>query len=86
MRVQSSKMRVFSVDRNIFRMKFLADFAYRNLHGFARFPGDSAALVIIAFEDASKDSRISKVVRYKPDRQTRPNFTHPYKQSAKLKV
>jgi len=27
-------------------MKFLTDFTYRNLHGFARFPGDSTALVI----------------------------------------
>jgi len=26
-------------------MKFLTDFTYRNLHGFARFPGDSTALV-----------------------------------------
>jgi len=26
-------------------MKFLNDFTYRNLHGFARFPGDSTALV-----------------------------------------
>jgi len=45
MRVRLSKMRVFSVDRNIFRMKFPTDFTYRNLHGFARFPGDSMALV-----------------------------------------
>jgi len=29
-------------------MKFLTDFTYRNLHGFARFPGDSTALVDIA--------------------------------------
>ena len=28
-----------------FHMKFLTDFTYRNLHGFARFPGDSMALV-----------------------------------------
>jgi len=27
-------------------MKFLTDFTYRNLHGFARFPSDSMALVI----------------------------------------
>ena len=26
-------------------MKFLTDFTYRHLHGFARFPGDSTALV-----------------------------------------
>jgi len=26
-------------------MKFLTEFTYRNLHGFARFPGDSTALV-----------------------------------------
>jgi len=26
-------------------MKFLTDFTYRNLHGFARFPDDSTALV-----------------------------------------
>jgi len=26
--------------------EFLTDFTYRNLHGFARFPGDSTALVI----------------------------------------
>jgi len=28
-------------------MKFLTDFAYRHLHGFPRFPGDSTALVYI---------------------------------------
>jgi len=28
-------------------MKFLTDFTYRNLHGFARFPGDSTALVLV---------------------------------------
>jgi len=27
-------------------MKFPTDFTYRNLHGFARFPGDSTALRI----------------------------------------
>jgi len=27
-------------------MKFLTDFTYRNLHGFARFPGDSTAPVL----------------------------------------
>jgi len=26
-------------------MKFLTDFTYQNLHGFARFPGDSTTLV-----------------------------------------
>jgi len=30
-------------------MKFLTDFRYRILHGFARFPGDSTALVCHAF-------------------------------------
>jgi len=44
MRVRSSKMRVFSVDRNIFRMKFLTGFRYRNLYGFARFPGRARIL------------------------------------------
>ena len=43
MRVRSSKIRVFSVDRYIFRMKFPTGFRYRNLHGIARFPGDSTA-------------------------------------------
>jgi len=28
-------------------MKFLTDFTYRNLHGFARFPGDSTALNVL---------------------------------------
>jgi len=46
--VQSSKMRVFSFDRYIFRMKFPTGFTYRNLHSFARFPGDSTALVKIS--------------------------------------
>jgi len=46
MRVRSSKMRVFSFDRYI-RMKFPTGFTYRNLHGFARFPCDSRALVKI---------------------------------------
>jgi len=27
-------------------MKFLTDFTYRSLHGFAQFPGDSTALVL----------------------------------------
>jgi len=46
MRVWSSKMRVFSFDRYIFRMKFPTGFTYRDLLGFARFPGDSTALVV----------------------------------------
>jgi len=41
MRVRSSKMRVFSVDRYIFSMKFPNGFTYRILHGFARFLSDS---------------------------------------------
>jgi len=45
MRVRSSKMQVFSFDHSIFRMKFPTAFTHRNLHGFARFPGDSMALV-----------------------------------------
>ena len=32
---------------NIFRMKSPTGFTYRNLHGFARFPGDSTALVLV---------------------------------------
>jgi len=28
-------------------MKFLTDFTHRNLYGFARFPGDSTALVVL---------------------------------------
>ena len=28
-------------------MKFLTDVTYRNLHGFARFPGDNTALVLL---------------------------------------
>jgi len=48
MRVRSSKMRVFSVDRNIFHMKFFTGFTYRNLRGFAQFPGDSMALVYVS--------------------------------------
>jgi len=44
MRVQSSKMRLLSANRYIFRMKFPTGFKYRNLYGFARFPGDSTAL------------------------------------------
>ena len=47
MTVRSSKMGVFFFDRIVFRMKLTTGFIYRNLHGFgfARFPGDSAALV-----------------------------------------
>jgi len=45
MRVRSSKMRVFYFDRYIFRVKFPTGFAYRNLHGFARFPCDSTGFV-----------------------------------------
>jgi len=33
-------------DGYVFRMKFPTGFTYRNLHGFARFPGDSTALVV----------------------------------------
>jgi len=46
MRVRSSKMRVFSYDRYIFRMKFPTGFTYRNLHGVARFPGDNTARLL----------------------------------------
>jgi len=46
MRMRSSKMRVFSVDRYTFLMKFPSGFTYRNLYGFARFPCDSTALVV----------------------------------------
>ena len=45
MLVRSSKMRVFSFDHYIFRMKFPTGFTYRNLHGFAWFPGDSISVV-----------------------------------------
>jgi len=45
MRVRSSKMRVFSFDRYIFRTKFPTGFTNRNVHGFAQFPCDSTALV-----------------------------------------
>jgi len=38
-------MRLFSVDRYIFSMKFPTGFTYRTLHCFARFLGDSTALV-----------------------------------------
>jgi len=47
MRVRSTKTREFSLsilDRNIFRTNFPTGFTYRNLYGFARFPGDSTAL------------------------------------------
>jgi len=44
-RVRSWKMWVFFFDRYIFRMKFPTGFSYRNLHGFARFRGDSTVLV-----------------------------------------
>ena len=47
MRVRSSKMGLFSVDRCVFRMKFPTGFTYRNLLGFTRFPGDSTALVVV---------------------------------------
>ena len=33
----------FSLSITIFRMKFPTGFTHRNLHGFARFPGDSMA-------------------------------------------
>jgi len=36
----------FSFDRYTFSMKFPTGFTYRNLHGFARFPGDSTALLL----------------------------------------
>jgi len=36
-----NEMRVFSVDRYIFRTKFHTRFTHWNLRGFARFPGDS---------------------------------------------
>ena len=35
-------------DGYVFRMKFPTGFTYRNLLGFARFPGDSTALVVIS--------------------------------------
>jgi len=45
MRVRSSKMRVFSLDRHSFRMKFPTGLSKFTQHGFARFPVDSTALV-----------------------------------------
>ena len=42
-RIAGSSLRLHS-----FHMKFLTDFTYRNLHGFARFPGDITALVFHA--------------------------------------
>jgi len=48
MRVRSWKMRVSSFDCCICRIKFPTGFTYRNLHGFARFPDDSTALVMLA--------------------------------------
>jgi len=42
-------------------MKFLTDFTYRNLHGFARFPGDSTALVLIAWLSNLSPKRITVV-------------------------
>jgi len=53
MRVRLSKMRVFSFDCYIFRMKFPTGFTPRNLHGFARFPSDSTALVHQCFDTVS---------------------------------
>jgi len=35
----------FLCDRKIFCMKFPTGFTYQNLHSFARFPGDSTAVV-----------------------------------------
>jgi len=61
MRVRSSKMRVFCFDRCIFRTKFPTGFAYRNLHCFAQFPGDSGALVKLAHISAVIDCSISLV-------------------------
>jgi len=36
-----------SFERYIFGMKLPIGFTYRNLHGFARFPGDSTAAVFL---------------------------------------
>jgi len=47
MQVRSSIMRIFSFDRYNFHMKFPTGFTYRNVHGFARLPGDRTALVVI---------------------------------------
>ena len=50
MRVPSSKMRVSSFDRCIFRIKFPTGFTYRNLRGFAAVSWlYSAALVLVSF-------------------------------------
>ena len=43
-------------------MKFLTDFTCRNLHGFARFPGDSTALVLLI---ADRPLKIKKNTRIK---------------------
>jgi len=58
MRVQSSKMRVFSVDRNIFCVKFPTGLTYRNLYGFARFLGATARLVLTRDNIRPKFGRI----------------------------
>jgi len=39
-------------------MKFLTDFTYRNLHGFAQFLGDSTALVLVSYSNT--------IYRHKP--------------------
>jgi len=56
MRVQSSQMRVFSFDHYILRMKFPTGFTHRNLHGFARFPGDIRLLLIKIGYSSSNNS------------------------------
>jgi len=62
MRVRSSKMRLFSVDRYIFLMTFpVTGFTYRNLHGFARFPRDSTALVFFKCQDFTNVLRMVKI-------------------------
>ena len=55
-------MRVFFFDRYILRMKFSTGFAYRNLHGFARFPWDSTALVLL-LKLLSWESFLQRVVK-----------------------
>jgi len=35
------QMRVFSLDRYIFRMKFPTEFTYQNSHGFVQFASDT---------------------------------------------
>jgi len=64
MRVRSSKMRLFSFDRYIFRSKFPTGFTYRNLHGLRGFPATARLLFNNVYNYSLIENRMVVIVSW----------------------